>query len=435
MFNRMAACRRRRFRSGARLAAAGTFFAALSLLLPACDLLEPSAAAPGTAIQFKESGGIVGGSLLQLRISSVGVAVREDITPPLQQQLGSEEYMQLLGLFADFASLDEKYNAVICADDVLFEITFGDSSRRKTVRVWGCSLEAGRMPQHDLTTLKNIIDTLTELAQRILAQEAPWQGLVANFALDKDVYTQGEPLQFTYRVSNPTDGLRTLYFPGPDRVALDLSRHALPPFHYWYPEQPGGGALETLELQPGDTTALSLRWEQSIPDQNGGRQPLDPGRYYALMSLLDTSHAFRADRATVFDVVEPGVPLAGYIEPDYNSEWAEAGTYSFQLAVRNWTESPVTLHFPYSQHIRIKLFDLDRPALDPLPLLYEGPAALTAGPHDVTLQPDETRQFALKVAKSDLHLRKGYGWYAVEIELLATDFAFRRDGHVSIATN
>ena len=262
-------------------------------------------------------------------------------------------------------------------------------------------------------------------------------GLEVDFAIDSATYGLGEPLLLIYRIANPTSQERTLYFLNDARTGFSVSKQGVPAFYYEYPPTPDlpmpdhhGGDLTPLVLSPGQEETLTFLWDQTVVDDEGNRTELGLGRYSLSMRLLSTSF-FGTDEGIVFDVVDRSVPLAGYVNGYGPGEDSALPGYTFELFVCNWTEAPVTLDFPYSERLYIKLYDIEGPVSEAPPLVYEGPMETENDATTLTLQPGETKMFSHTVRKTSLS--PSTLWYRADAKLLASNVTFVRSANMRIS--
>ena len=410
------------------------FLLLLAPLLGGCDLIgSDEDVLFGNRIEFVAEGGFGGGVLQKLTVSEEGLVISEIVRPPLQHQLSQREHQELLAVFNGFFDLKSTYDDHVCADDVSYTITLRSGERSKTVSAAGCSLSDLGGGRRAPARLSRMIGTLIELGREVYEDEAPWLGLEVDFSIDSDTYGLDEPILLTYRITNPTDQERTLYFFDEVRTGFSVSKVGIPAFYYTYPPTPDYHSenldLTPLVLGPGQEETLTYVWDQTVVDNEGNRTELGLGRYYLSMHLLNTSF-FRTDEGIPFDVVDRSVPLAGYVDEYGPGEGPSSRDYTFELFVHNWTDAPVTLDFPHREHVYVKVYNLDGPVSEMPPLVYEGPVETEDEATSLTLQPGETRTFSHTVSKAALS--PGTIWYRADIELLASNVAFARSGQVRI---
>lgn len=395
-----------------------------------CDVLGPPNSGPTSErdhsdvqITYVASGGFGGGVLAKLTITEDGLVTDSLRTPLLHLQLTHRERAELDALFAGFFGLEERYDGQLCADDVYFTVTYRRDGDERTVSASGCTLSHAVRGQ--LKQFERIVRRLSELGQEVYEEKAPWRGLEAEFSIERDTYGVGESMTFLYRIVNPTDKVRTLYFPYEERLNFRVYRPSVPGFDYVHVEQPDSTALSSISLNPGEETTLRLEWNQAITTA-GEPVLLEPGRYSFVLSLLDTSH-LRGDEGIQIDVVDRAEPLSGFVTG--RGEDSSVLDYTFQLHVRNWTLTPVTLEFAYEEKIYVELLDLDRP--EPGPLLFQGPSQPTSDPSSLVLQPGETHVFEYTVPKADLNLT--YYRYLARVKLLSSNVELHRESQLRIS--
>jgi hypothetical protein len=407
----------------------------VAFVVSSCDIINPDAALKlegETYILYVASGGFAGGVLEKLSITKDGLATNEMTTPELRYQLTPDEHDELLVLFNEFNSLPESFEDTVCADDILYEVTLHQNDQAKTVAIWGCTFAELKKTDPAVMKLSKIISVLRELAKMIYEKKAPWLGLEADCFIDDDTFGVGETIMVTCRIMNPTDNERMLYFAGDHKIAFRAARPSISGFSYWHPEHnpPESDNLKTMTFVPGEEKVLTYTWDMIYEWDDGKPIALEPDRYFMSIRLLDTSRRFGAGVGIPFDVVDRSLPIAGYVIPDYSGEGRDIPVYTFKINVRNWTDAPVTLHFPYREHLYVRIFDLNGPKAVPPPLLYEGPEEPEEEESIVILQPGETQVFEYAVNKSELNLT--YLWYLAELTLMIEDFDFIRESHLRI---
>ena len=412
----------------------GTLFLLSALLLGGCDLIgSDEDVLFGTRIEFVAAGGLGGGVLQKLTVSEEGLVISEIVRPPLQHQLSQREHQELLTVFNGFFDLKATYDDHVCDDDITYTITLRSGERSKTVSAAGCSLSDLGGGRRAPARLGRMVGTLSELGREVYEDEAPWLGLDVDFSIDSDTYGLGEPILLTYRITNPTDRERTLYFFDEVRTGFSVSKQGVPAFYYTYPPTPDYHSeeqdLTPLVLGPGQEETLTYVWDQTVVDNEGNRIELGLGRYYLSMHLLNTSF-FRTDEGIVFDVIDRSVPLAGHVNAYGPGEGSGSPDYTVELLVRNWTDAPVTLDFPHRERLYVKLYDLDGPVSETPPLVYEGPVETEDEATSLLLQPGETRTFSHTISKTALN--PSATWYRADVELLTSNMAFASSGQVRI---
>ncbi len=407
----------------------------MAFVVSGCDIINPDAALKldgETHIQYVASGGWGGGVLEKLSITKTGLATNEMTTPELRYQLTPDKHDELLVLFDEFHTFPESFEGTQCLHDMYYEITVYYESEAKVVSIYGCTLQELKKTDPAVMKLSKIISALRELAQMIYEKKAPWLGLEVDFFIDGDTFGVGETITVTCRIMNPTDKERILYFAGDHKIAFRAARPSKSGYSYWHPEHnpPESDDLKTMTFAPGEEKVLTYTWDMIYEWDDGKPITLEPDRYYMSIRLLDTSRRFGAGVGIPFDVVDRSLPIAGYVIPDYSGEGRDIPVYTFKLNVRNWTDAPVTLHFPSREHLYVRLFDLNGPKAVPPPLLYEGPEEPEEEENTVIIQPGETHIFEYTVNKSKLNLT--YIWYLAELTLLIEDFDFIRESHLRI---
>ena len=369
--------------------------------------------------------------LQRLTVSAEGLVTTEVVRPSLRQQLADSAHQQLLDVFDGFFDLEATYDDHVCADDITYTITLQSETRSKTVLAAGCSLWERGGDRHAPARLGRMVSALRELAREVYEEEAPWLGLEVDFSIDGDTYGLGEPIRLTYRITNPTDRERTLYFFDDRRTGFSVRKQGIPASYHQHPPMPDHSSedLTPLTLGPGQEETLTHLWDQTVVDDEGDRAELGLGRYALSMHLLNTSF-FRTDEGIPFDVVDRSVPLGGYVNDYGPGEDPSLPDFTFELLVRNWTDAPVTLAFPHRERLRVAVYSLDGPASEPPPLVYRGPETLQDEATTLVLQPGETETFSHTVRKTELS--PDAIWYRADVELLASNVAFARSGQVRI---
>lgn len=404
-------------------------------LSSACDMISSDTSYNQAQIKFVQSGGFSGGIRRKLNITADGLVTNELTIPKLEKQLSPEEYADLLALFKGFFELPSTFEGPTCSDDVRSEVTLNTTDRdEKTVSIWGCILFEQKDTDQNVKKMNRIISALSKLADTVFEEKALWVGLKGDFFLDSDTYGIGETITMTYPITNPTAKERTLFFADEHKTGFTVRKPALPNFMYRFPpasfdDTPPSDDLQTLVFAPGEEIVLTRQWDQVMRDIDEMNGSLEPGRYVMSLRVLDTGRLLYTAADILFDVVDRSIPLAGHVQPDYNGSVPENTSYTFKLAVRNWSDNPVTLDFPYWQTLGVRLYDLNGPGNQP-PLIFEGPRNLGDGGRWITLQPEETHVFKYTVPKDSLNL--SYLWYLAEIDLLVTNFDFGRKAQLRI---
>jgi hypothetical protein len=396
-----------------------------ALLLPACDILDPQPSVERPSITYTVSGGFTGGTHTKLIVDPSGKATLKSSYPPLELQLSEGEHAALVSRFVNFKQLPDNFPNR-CIDGFIFSIELQGSDYSKSVVIDECTLYSQKDSIAAVAKISSMVAALDSLAQRVHQTKSPWIGLTADFSIDGDVYGLAEPITLRYVITNPTSIERAIYFPHQNQFWFGVDRYNLPSFHYMYPvlTDPDLSAPSQIVLSPGEKKEITYVWNQRVQTQ-GRDSAIGIGYYLMHMNLFAGELPMKE---IWFEVLDRNVPVGGVITPDANGEDSESPSYTFALSVRNWTSSPVALHFPSSQTIGVELYDLDKPT--PGPLLYAGPKVTDSVPSVVTLAPGEVRTFTHVANKSDFV--PWYMWTYARIRLLCTDFNFSRDGQLRI---
>jgi len=401
------------------------FLLFIGLLIASCDLIGPQQTTENPIITYTVSGGFWGGISTKLNVNQNGIATLETAYPPLELQLSQDEYSNLLSYFDNFNELPDTFKNQ-CTDGLIFKIEYKGNDYSKNITIDQCTLNSQSKSNSIVSKINSIILALDSLAKRIYETKAPWIGLISDFSIDSDVYGIGAPITLRYRISNPTSVEKTIYFRHQDQFWFRVARFNFPSFNYLYPVlKPSDSSAPTkIILKPGESKDINYVWDQLVHSQ-AADTALGIGYFRIIMNL------FTGDFSTKeiwFEVLDRNVPITGMIIPDPNGENSNSPTYTFNLLVRNWTTTSVTLHFPSSQTISVELFDLDKPT--PGPLIYSGPIVTDSVSSEITLSPGATKTFAYTANKSDFI--PWYMWTYARIRLLSSDFEFMRDGQLRI---
>ncbi len=404
-----------------------TIILVLSALLSAsCDILEPQAVDAPASILYTVAGGFEGGLHTKLSISPTGFTRLESTYPVLERQLSEQEQGMLLEAFRGFKELREEFPDV-CRDDFIYTIERVGEDYSKRVVISGCAMAQLKDSDPSAKKIHGIVTLLAALAKNMYDTQAPWIGLTANFSIDAEVYGLGEPITLTYRVFNHTNKERGLYFKNQQQFSFWVYKPNIPSFHYFFPNlrAPDSTPPSQIILQPGETKELLYRWDQTVTTPTGAASKLAVGSYRIVLRMLAgdlPSHVFS------FDVVDRAIPIGGDIIPDWSGEDLSSHSYSFMLSIFNWTSSRIVLHFPNSQRIFVRLYDLDRP--EPGQLIYEGPLERDSQATQVALEPGQTKVFSHVVSKSSIS--KGSYWTFAKVTLLCSDFEFSSEAQLRI---
>jgi len=374
-------------------------------------------------ITYTVSGGFAGGTHTKLIVDQYGSATLASEYPPLKEQLTTQEYNSLFSLLSGFNSLPD--SAIIhCIDSFIYTVEYKTGSNKKTFAADGCALSESNDPS--IIKFKSLVNELGKLADKIYNNQAPWLGLAAEYKIDKNIYKLGEPIKLTYILKNPTDNEHTLYFKGQHQIYFQAYKRYYPYLYYSYPQNLQSDTLNPTQitLPAGGERTINYVWDQGITDQNGIKIQAPAGMYSLTMffigSKVNADHFF-------FDIVDPSVPVEGNVISDYNGENSYSQYYSFNLYLKNWTNSSVTLNFPNNQKIFVQLYTDDLPSNRKL--LYESPTIKDGLSSRVTIPALTDTTFSYKQDKDRLNLGNS-SWFYVKIKLLNQNF--ERDAEVQI---
>jgi hypothetical protein len=392
----------------------------VALLVPACHVAGPSGSSGNPTITYVVSGGFVGGIHTRLTVSPTGSATLETNYPQLKLQLTPDEYSGLLRRFDDFGALQDTFPNS-CMDGFIFTVQLDGEGYSRHISIDQCTLQSGKDSNAVIGKLNIILIALDSLADEVYETKAPWVGLTGRFYIDSDIYGAGEPITLRYHITNPTSEDRAIYFQHQDQFWFSVYRYNFPPFYYSYPGDPDSSAPSEIHLAPGETKEIAYVWDQHVQPVD---TPLAIGYYELRMGLL-AGNLYMAD--TSFEVIDRSIPISGVITPDPNGESSSSSTYTFALSVRNWTGSPVTLHFPSSHTISVELYDLG--GISPRDsAIYVSPPVTDSVTFEMTIPPHAVRTFTSVVFKSEF--APWYMWTYAKIRLLCTDYEFGRDGQL-----
>ena len=376
-------------------------------------------------ITYTVSGGFGGGIYTKLVIDQYGIASLESEYPALKQQLTPEEYNSLLVLFNGFEKFPDT-TMIRCADSFIYTVEYKVDGHTKIFGVDNCIL-SDLQTDYLIRKFKLIIDELSRLAGKIYNEQATWIGLTADYKMDKNIYKTGEPVQLTYILKNPTGNERTLYFKNQYVLYFQIYKTDYPLIYYSYPKDYGTDSTNPAEitLSPGEQKSFYYVWDQRMTE-NGKPVQVPIGMYSVSMHFLGG----KVNGAIFFfDIVDPSIPIEGKVVPDPNGESSYSQDYSFQLLIKNWTNTPVTLDFPNSQKISFQLYSDDIPSNREL--LYECPVVKDSQSSRITIPAQGERTFSCIQNKENLNLGNIY-WFYVRIKLLSSTLNFERDAEISI---
>jgi hypothetical protein len=199
-----------------------------------------------------------------LAITEDGLVIKKlYLLPELMLQLSEKEHNGILDLFRNFDRLKDSYNEAPCEDDARYVVTYERlDGRRKTVSAWSCYITLNAETNPDMALLRKITAALTALSFRVYNEQAPWIGLEVSFEIARRVYSRDEPILFAYRILNPTQQARKLYFPYRNRYGFDVYGGGQRLFSY--PEEIRQGTLDSLVIMPGEKVAFSHQLEPSL---------------------------------------------------------------------------------------------------------------------------------------------------------------------------
>jgi hypothetical protein len=282
-------------------------------LLNACDInsSETSRKIPDQVqIEYVVSGGIFGATFANLTVSEDGLVTNKLTTPKLELQLPPEEYAELIELFEGFFELPQMIGGMMCADDSLSKVTLiTKESEKKSVSVWGCTLGERMETDQNVMKIGRIIFALSDLADTIYQEKAPWVGLKVDISLDNDTFGVGETITMTFHITNPTEKERTLYFIDEQKTGFTVRRPALPNFIFRSPPEsqddtPSPDELQTIHFAPGEEIVLTNQWDQTVTDSDGMESLLEPDRYFISLRVMDTSRSLSTEAGIPIDVVD-----------------------------------------------------------------------------------------------------------------------------------
>ncbi len=394
----------------------------VALLVPACHVAGPPASGDNPTITYTVTGGFFGGLHTKIVVSPAGIATLETTYPNLELQLTPDEYSGLLRRFDDFSALQDTFPNS-CMDGFIFTVQLEGEGYSRHISIDQCTLQSGKDSIAVIGKVNTILVALDSLANRVYQSKAPWVGLTAHFYIDSDIYGDGEPITLRYRILNPTSEERAIYFQHQSQFWFSVYRFNFPSFYYIYPAvtSADSSAPSEIHLAPGETKEITYVWDQHV-------RPADTALaigYYELRTGLLAGNLYMAD--TSFEVIDRTIPISGVITPDPNGESNSSNTYTFALSVRNWTGSPVTLHFPSSHTISVELYDLG--GLSPRDsTIYVSPPVADTVTFEMTIPPHAVRTFTSVVFKSEF--APWYTWTYAKIRLLCTDYEFSRDGEL-----
>ncbi len=403
------------------------FALSIGLLIQACHVAGPPSSGDNPTITYTVTGGFFGGLHTKLVVSPTGMATLETSYPQFKLQLSSEEYSALLGRFNDFSALQDTFPNN-CIDGFVFTVQMEGNGYSRHLSIDQCTLDSQKDSSSVVAKIYTIVGALDSLATRVYQTQAPWVGLTADYSIDADTYGVGEPITLKFRISNPTQEDRAIYFEHQSQFWFSLHRYNFPGFYYVYPSvvypDTDSSAPSEIHFAPGETKEITYVWDQRVEPADTmlavGWYELRIGLLAGNLSLADTS----------FEVIDRSIPISGAIIPDTYGQDVSSPTYTFALSVRNWTTSPVTLHFPSSHTISVELYDLG--GLSPRDsAIYTSPSVTDAVPFEMTIPAQSTRTFTSTVFKSEF--ASWYMWTYARIKLLCTDYDFVRDGELFIS--
>lgn len=379
------------------------------------------------SIKFTVSGGITGGLLKKMVIDSTGTVtlpVTRHLYPEIKQQLTSEGHGMLVEAFENFAEISESLPDTVvnrCSDDVYYEIELSDHDIVTSYTSSGCSLFYGS--DSSFVEMKELVDILDTPYDNVYENQIPWKGLTKEFTIDSDTYALGEPIKMIYTIHNPTSKNRGLYFRGESQTFFQLYKQNTPSFYYINPDFDDREKGEPSEIlfNPGETKVIETFWDQ-IVTTNDGDIPLEIGRYSLSLNMFSAGFS---SSGGVVDVFDPSIPVFAHI-PAGNNDSSSRPDYIFKLAVKNWGDQSITLNFPTSQRMWIRLFeDEHKNSLD-----FESSPIDDSVESIVTILPGEEKVFSKTVNKSEII--NLYNWKYVEIELMCTNYESISTGSLQI---
>ncbi len=381
-----------------------------------------------SSIKFTVSGGITGGLLKKMIIDSTGTVilpVTRRIYPELKQQLTPEGYGMLVEAFENFVDISESLPDTVvnrCSDDVYYEIELSNHDIVSSYTSSGCSLFYGS--DSSFVEMKELVDILDTLYDNVYENQIPWKGLTGEFTIDSDSYALGEPIKMIYTIHNPTSKNRGLYFRGEVQTYFQLYKQNTPSFYFLNPDFDDReiGEPSKILFNPGETKIIETVWDQMVKT-NEGEIPLEIGRYRINLNMF--SGGFSSSWG-VIDIFDPSIPIFAHILAG-NNDSSSRPDYTFKLAVKNWGDQPITLNFPSSQRMWIRLYgDEHKNSID-----FESPQVDDSIESTVIIQPGEEKVFSKTVIKSHIS-NLSYTWKYVEIELMCTNFESISTGSLQI---
>jgi hypothetical protein len=203
--------------------------------------------------------------------------------PNLELKLTIEEYSRLVDNFKGFSSItnNPKY---LCLDSTNYTISISEDGKTEKRSFESCYLShISKASSKTKEILQTVITSLNQLADSVYQTKASWIGLESNFYSDKEIYVEGENIELSFEVSNPTNEKKTIYFEQEEQVNFDLHNYKFQSkgnyftYHHIKRSDYNRDITTEIELDPGETKTINYVWDQVI-DENTDTK-LQPGKY------------------------------------------------------------------------------------------------------------------------------------------------------------
>lgn len=189
----------------------------------------------------------------------------------------------MVGAFKGFSAITND-RKVLCYDTTVFTISVieNGTTDERTFDQCYFGIESTAKPKVK-KILQTIVTSLDQLADSIYQTKAPWIGLESDFYSDKEIYLEGENIELSFEISNPTTEKKTIYFEQEEQINFDLNNYKFESkgnyitYNYISRSEYNRDIVTEIELDPGKTKTIIYTWNQVTDEETGAT--LQPGNY------------------------------------------------------------------------------------------------------------------------------------------------------------